>query len=134
VVKECWVECHTVSPLISFSYIYKRHEPRRLYMYERYATVTLATAATHTLIPHDGVLLIPKANNADTVLYTFAEGAPRGMNGNVMRHPAGPSGATGPALTIKSDADANATPPTILPIQIKGTEALAGHNVYLLHK
>jgi len=97
--------------------------------FPRYTSVTQAYSNNHNLPPHDAVLLVG-GTAADSAIYTFSNEAVRGGNGKVMvPQPNNTYGVTGPTLTITASA---AGDDQMLPIQIKGTGAIDGHEVFLL--
>jgi len=101
-------------------------------MYERYTTATAVSADTHNIPPHDAVLLAGTTAGGLTELIMFAEGTPRGKNGRVMNpNLDGSYGGTGPLVVFHGAANGDHQ---ILPMQVKGSGNLGGHNVYLLSR
>jgi len=100
-------------------------------MYERYTASKSIAAGTQNIEPHDAVLLTFKAAGA-TQLIPYSSEARRGTNGRVVAGQFGNGGYTGDTITI--DGVANDQAQMILPIQIKSTGTLTGHEVHILFK
>ena len=100
-------------------------------MYERYTASKSIAAGTQNIEPHDAVLLTYKAPGA-TQLIPYSGEARRGTNGRVVPNQYGNEGFTGDTITI--DGVANDQAQMILPIQIKSTGTLTGHEVHILFK
>jgi|TARA_E500000318_G_scaffold23903_1_gene24181 hypothetical protein len=100
-------------------------------MYERYTSAKAVSASQQNIEPHDAVLLTYKANGA-TQLFMYDQVAVKGANGRVMASHYSNEGKTGPMITI--DAVAGDLAQQILPIQIKSTGTLTGHEVHILFK
>ena len=103
-------------------------------MYERYTSAKTIAASTSDIEAHDAVLLTFKSDGA-TQLITYNDTAVRGTNGRVIPGVAGDydnTGKTGATITIDGKTGDQAQ--MILPIQIKSTGTLGGHEVHILKK
>ena len=100
-------------------------------MYERYTGAKAVSASQQNIEPHDAVLLTYKAAGA-TQLFMYEQNAVKGANGRVMASHYSNEGKTGPMITI--DAISGDAAQMILPIQIKSTGTLTGHEVHILFK
>lgn len=100
-------------------------------MYERYTASKSIAAGTQNIEPHDAVLLTHKGTGA-TQLIPYSGEARRGTNGRVVPNQFGNEGYTGDTITI--DAISGDAAQMILPIQIKSTGTLTGHEVHILFK